>query len=260
MSARPAAVAGMFYPGEPRELSVTVRRMLDASKCRPNSHPKALIVPHAGYVYSGPIAASAYRQLDDIADRITRVVLIGPAHRVAVNGMAFPSVDAFSVPTGEVPLDRAAIDAALTLPETCVSDHAHALEHCLEVHLPFLQAELGDFTLVPIVVGRCAAPDVARVLESLWGGDETLIVVSSDLSHYHPYEVARNIDAHTTARILTRATDLSGEEACGAYAINGLMLAARGFGLSVHALDVRNSGDTAGDRRQVVGYGAYALD
>jgi len=250
----------MFYPGEPHALAAMVQHMLEETARQPGSHPKALIVPHAGYVYSGPIAAAAYRQLEAIAGKITRVVLIGPAHRVALNGMAFPSVDTFSVPTGVVRLDRAAIDAALKEPGTCISDRAHALEHCLEVHVPFLQAVLGEFALVPIVVGRSPPAEVARVLESLWGGEETLIVVSSDLSHYHPYATARAIDAHTTAQILARSTDLTGEEACGAYAINGLMVAARGHGLSVHALDVRNSGDTAGDRRQVVGYGAYALD
>jgi len=260
VSTRPAAVAGLFYPGDRHELAATVHHLLEQTTCQPGSHPKALIVPHAGYVYSGPIAATAYRQLEAIAGRITRVVLIGPAHRVALNGMAFPSVDTFAVPTGEVRLDRAAIDAALKLPGTCISDRAHALEHCLEVHVPFLQAVLGEFALVPIVVGHSQPAEVAHVLESLWGGEETLIVVSSDLSHYHPYDTARAIDAHTTAKILSRSTDLTGEEACGAYAINGLMVAARGHELTVHALDVRNSGDTAGDRRQVVGYGAYALD
>jgi AmmeMemoRadiSam system protein B len=261
MSTRPAAVAGMFYPGERAALGSAVHALLAAAA--PGARqaaPKALIVPHAGYVYSGPIAATAYRLLEDIADRITRVVLLGPAHRVYLTGMAFPSVDTFETPTGEVPLDRAAIDAALALPATCTSDQAHAMEHSLEVHLPFLQAVLGAFELVPIVVGDCAPADVSRVLERLWGGDETLIVVSSDLSHYHPYEVAKRIDAETTARIVSRETNLMGDEACGAHAINGLMLAARGFDLSVHTLDVRNSGDTAGDRSQVVGYGAYALD
>ncbi|HEY5646198.1 MAG TPA: AmmeMemoRadiSam system protein B [Pseudomonadales bacterium] len=260
MTTRTAAVAGMFYPGEPDRLAATVRQLLADSEPAPAAHPKALIVPHAGYVYSGPIAASAYRQLDGVAERISRVVLLGPAHRVPLIGMAFPSVDSFAVPGGDVPLDRAAIAAALELPGTCVSDEAHAFEHCLEVQLPFLQAVLGSFQLVPMVVGRASAMEVARVLECLWGGDETLIVVSSDLSHYLPYDHARRVDAHTTAKILARATDLTGEEACGAYAINGLLLAARGYGLSVHSLDVRNSGDTAGDRRQVVGYGSYALD
>ncbi|MGD8831224.1 MAG: AmmeMemoRadiSam system protein B [Pseudomonadales bacterium] len=259
MKTRSAAVAGMFYPEEPQMLAATVERLLDEAEPGSQQPPKALIVPHAGYVYSGPIAATAYRQLEAVADRITRVVLLGPAHRVPVAGMAFPSVDTFSVPTGEVPLDRKAIDAALRLPGTCVSDQAHAFEHCLEVHLPFLQAVLGNFQLVPIVVGQAAATEVAAVLEALWGGDETLIVISSDLSHYHPYDEARHIDAGTTAKIRTRSASLSGEEACGAYAINGLMLAARAHGLTVQVLDVRNSGDTAGDRRQVVGYGAYAL-
>ena len=174
--------------------------------------------------------------------------------------MAFPSMDAFTTPVGTVALDEKAIERALALPGTHISDQAHAQEHCLEVQLPFLEAVLGDFELVPMLVGRCPPAELARVLEALWGGEETLIVVSSDLSHYHPYEEARQIDDHTTAKIAARATNITGEEACGASAINGLMLVARGLGLSVHALDVRNSGDTAGDRNAVVGYGAYVLD
>jgi len=250
----------MFYPDDRDTLETTVHQMLDQALEYPAAVPKALIAPHAGYVYSGPVAASAYRLLENAADRITRVVLLGPAHRVHLRGLAFPSVDAFATPAGEIPIDRPAVESALALPATTISDEAHAMEHCLEVHLPFLQAVLGSFELVPIVVGDCPPEDIARVLECLWGGDETLIVVSSDLSHYHAYDVARERDARTTAKILSRSTNLTGEEACGAYAINGLMLAVRGFGLSVHALDVRNSGDTAGDRQQVVGYGAYAID
>lgn len=260
MTTRPTAVAGTFYPGARDALEKTVREMLAAAE--PDSDagaPKALIVPHAGYVYSGEVAAHGYRLLEKVAARITRVILLGPAHRVYVRGMALPSVDAFVTPSGEIPLDRSAIEAALTLPATTLSDEAHALEHCLEVHLPFLEQILDEFTLVPVLVGDCPPRDVARVLEALWGGEETLIVVSSDLSHYHPYEVARSLDARTTEKILDRATTLTGEEACGAHAINGLMVVASQLGLSVHPLDVRNSGDTAGDRRQVVGYGAYAL-
>ncbi len=260
MTTRPAAVAGSFYPDDRERLEAIVRDLLEHAAVHAGAVPKALIVPHAGYVYSGAVAATAYRTLAGAAAGITRVVLLGPAHRVPVEGMAFPSVDRFATPFGEVPVDREAIDAALALPGTLVSDRAHAAEHCLEVHLPFLQALLGAFQLVPIVVGRCAPASVARVLELLWGGAETLIVVSSDLSHYHPYDAARKLDARTTARILARETSLSGEEACGAHAINGLMVAARDFGLTVRKLDVRNSGDTAGDRRQVVGYGAYALN
>jgi len=264
MSTRPAAVAGAFYPGEAGKLADTVSTLLadepvQVSPPRVARLPKAMILPHAGYVYSGPVAATGYRLLAGAADRIRRVVLLGPAHRVYLPGMALPSVQRFEVPTGSVDLDRNLIDELLALPGTHTDDEAHAMEHCLEVHLPFLQAVLDHFELVPIVVGQCPAPQVAAVLEAAWGGDETIIIVSSDLSHYHTYAAAREIDTATTARILARSANLQGEEACGASAINGLMLAARGHDLTVHALDIRNSGDTAGDRRQVVGYGAYAL-
>ena len=261
MTTRPAAVAGTFYPEDRETLEAMIQAMLAAADPASDpGFPKALIAPHAGYVYSGEVAASAYRLLEQAAGQITRVVLLGPAHRVYLRGMALPSVEEFGMPSGRIPLDHAGIDVALALPGTVVSDEAHALEHCLEVHLPFLRALLDPFSLIPILVGDCSPQDVARVLEALWGGPETLIVVSSDLSHYHPYDVARELDAATTGDILARATNLTGEQACGANAINGLMVAARKFGLSVRALDVQNSGDTAGDRRQVVGYGAYALD
>ena len=255
---RPAAVAGAFYPGDPEDLEASVARMLEGASAPVDAVPKALIAPHAGYVYSGPIAATAYQLLARHRQGIRRVVLLGPAHRAYLEGLAFPSVDAFETPLGDVPLDRQAINQALALPGTVVSDEAHALEHCLEVQLPFLQRVLSDFQLVPILVGRCPAETVARVLESLWG-DQTLLIISSDLSHYHAYEEARQLDAQTSARILARDEGLHGEEACGAAAINGLMRLARDHDLAVSALDVRNSGDTAGDRHQVVGYGAYVL-
>jgi AmmeMemoRadiSam system protein B len=258
VTARQAAVAGSFYPGDSESLRATVTRLLGDAATTDAATPRALIAPHAGYVYSGPIAASAYHLLEKQAARFRRVVLIGPAHRVHLSGMAFPSVDAFETPLGEVHLDRDAIEQALTLPATGLSDDAHAFEHCLEVQLPFLQTVLEDFRLVPIVVGDCPAEHVARVLEALWD-DGTLIVVSSDLSHYHPYEQARQLDARTTSKILVRDDALTGEEACGARAINGLMRIAQQHDLSVTSLDVRNSGDTAGDRSQVVGYGAYVL-
>jgi AmmeMemoRadiSam system protein B len=260
MTARPAAVAGTFYPADRESLETMVQALLAVSDPGSNAGlPKALIAPHAGFIYSGEVAASAYRMLEEAQGQITRVVLLGPAHRVYLRGMALPSVEAFDTPFGRIPLDHAGIDVALALPGTVISDEAHAQEHCLEVHLPFLSALLEEFSLIPIVVGECPPEEVARVLEALWGGPETLIVVSSDLSHYHAYETAREIDAATSSDILARATNLTGEQACGAHAINGLMVAARKFGLGVRALDVRNSGDTAGDRRQVVGYGAYAL-
>ncbi|MEJ2297994.1 MAG: AmmeMemoRadiSam system protein B [Woeseiaceae bacterium] len=258
MKARRAAVAGLFYPADRPSLERSVAELL-ASAPAGDGTPKAIIAPHAGYQYSGPTAAHAYRLLESRRDRIRRVVLIGPAHRVCLRGMALPSVDAFSTPLGDVPVDTEAVGEILGLPRVEVSDEAHANEHSLEVHLPFLQAVLDDFRVVPIVVGACPAPEVERVLETLWGGDETLIVASSDLSHFHNYDEARDIDANTTARIEALETTLDGEEACGAYALNGLLRAASKRNLDIRTLDVRNSGDTAGDRGRVVGYGAYAV-
>lgn len=258
MTARPAAVAGMFYPAETASLESTVAALLAAAP-EGGDGVKAIVAPHAGYQYSGPTAACAYRQLEHRKASIERVVLLGPAHRVYLQGMALPSVDAFATPLGDVPIDAEGVTKALALPATRISDEAHAFEHSLEVHLPFLQAVLDDFRLVPIVVGVCPAREVEAVLEALWGGDETLIVVSSDLSHYHSYDDACSIDANTTARIEAGEATLHGDEACGAYALNGLMLAAKARGLHARTLDVRNSGDTAGDRQRVVGYGAYAL-
>ena len=258
MKARQAAVAGMFYPADTATLERTVAQLLAAAPAGDDG-AKAIIAPHAGYQYSGLTAAHAYRLLEGRREKIRRVVLLGPAHRVYLEGMALPSVDAFRTPLGDVPVDADAAGRVLGMPGMQVSDEAHAFEHSLEVHLPFLQAVLDEFTLVPIVVGACPAREVEAVLEVLWGGHETLIVVSSDLSHFQSYEEAREIDAQTTARIESRDASLHGEDACGAYAVNGLLLAAKAHGLQVRALDVRNSGDTAGDKRRVVGYGAYAV-
>ena len=249
----------MFYPAQAATLKRAVTELLAAAPAG-DGDAKAIIAPHAGYVYSGPTAARAYRLLESRRDRIRRVVLIGPAHRVYLQGLAVPSVDAFTTPLGDIAIDTKAVQQALDLPGVQISDEAHAAEHSLEVHLPFLQTVIDDFKLVPIVVGVCDAIEVETVLEALWGGDETLIVASSDLSHFHPYTEAQEIDANTTARIEARETSLRGEEACGAYALNGLLLAATAKGLRVRTLDVCNSGDTAGDRFRVVGYGAYALN
>src|SRR5210317_2175010 len=258
MKARRAAVAGMFYPVDKAVLERTVAELLAAAPAS-SDNAKAIIAPHAGYQYSGPTAAHAYRLLEGRRDRIGRVVLLGPAHRVYLQGMAVPSVDAFKTPLGNVMIDAEAVGKVLDLPGMQVSDEAHADEHSLEVHLPFLQTVLDDFRLVPIVVGNCPAHEVEAVLSELWGGDETLIVVSSDLSHFHAYDMAREIDASTTARIEARDATLHGEDACGANAVNGLLLAATSQGLQVRTLDTRNSGDTAGDKSRVVGYGAYAI-
>lgn len=258
MKTRQAAVAGLFYPAETATLERAVAKLLAAAPAA-DDDAKAIIAPHAGYQYSGPTAAHVYRMLEGRQERIRRVVLLGPAHRVYLQGMALPSVGAFTTPLGDVPIDADGVEQALAMPGTQVSDEAHAAEHSLEVHLPFLQTVLDDFKLVPIVVGVCTAHHVEAVLETLWGGDETVIIVSSDLSHFHPYSEARDIDANTTARIEAREPTLHGEEACGAYALNGLLLAAKARGLHVRTLDLRNSGDTAGDKNRVVGYGAYVL-
>ena len=260
MKTRSPAVAGMFYPRSGPELAECIEEMLaGVVEGAKSNAAKVLIVPHAGYIYSGPIAASAYCLLHARRQSISRVILLGPAHRVYLTEMALPSALFFSTPLGEVPIDRRTVDEALTVAGVIVSDEAHAAEHSLEVHLPFLQMMLDSFELLPVVVGQCAAERVAALLEVCWGGDETLIVISSDLSHYLPYADAQAVDAHTTELILQRSSELTGEQACGAYAINGLMRVARQRSLWVEALDVRNSGDTAGDRSQVVGYGAYAL-
>ena len=255
---RPPAVAGLFYPADPNVLQRSVEGYL-AGATEFSHRPKAIIAPHAGYVYSAPIAASAYRLMEPMRGQISRVVLLGPVHRVWVNGLALPDAQVFETPLGSISLDREAMEQIAGLPQVEVLAAAHAQEHSLEVQLPFLQAVLGDFKLVPLAVGGATPDQVAEVLERLWGGDETLIVVSSDLSHYLPYQASSNVDKATARSILDLRTDLGGDQACGAHPINGLLLAARHHGLRPHLLDLRNSGDTAGDRDRVVGYGAFAF-
>ena len=258
MNVRHPAVAGLFYPAEASVLTREVRHYLAEAKVF-TYRPKAIIAPHAGYIYSAPIAASAYRLLDPLRNQISRVVLLGPVHRVWVLGLALPGVEAFETPLGSISLDQEAMAELADLPQVEILTAAHAQEHSLEVQLPFLQEVLGNFRLVPLVVGGATAEQVAEVLERLWGGDETLIVVSSDLSHYLPYQTGSNVDKATARAILDLRTDLTGEQACGAHPINGLLLAAKHHGLRPHLLDLRNSGDTAGDRDRVVGYGAFAF-
>lgn len=256
---RPPAVAGMFYPAAAATLQATVDALLAAAPATAMTQPKAIIAPHAGYIYSGPTAARIYAALAPWRQTIRRVVLLGPTHRVAVRGLALPACHAFATPLGTIPLDAAAMAALDELPEVCRNDAAHALEHSLEVHLPFLQRALDAFTLVPLAVGDAAPEAVAEVLDRLWGGDETLIVVSSDLSHFLPYATAQQVDGNTCRHILALDTHIHPEQACGAYPINGLLLAARRRGLQARLLDLCNSGDTAGDRDRVVGYAAFAF-
>jgi len=260
-SLRPAAVAGLFYPADPAQLGADIDAYLARARPPAAAGPiKALIVPHAGYVYSAPIAATAYAALAPQAGRIRRVILLGPTHRVAVRGLAVPTVDSFATPLGPLPIDAEARQRIADLPQVVADDGAHALEHSLEVQLPFLQRLLGPFTLLPLAVGAASGEAVAQVLERLWGGEETLILVSSDLSHYQPYAEAERADQATCARIAAARADLAPREACGAIPINGLLLAAARHGLRPRLLDRRNSGDTAGDRERVVGYAAFALE
>jgi len=254
MKIRPAAVAGMFYPADAGELGASVATALGRASVEAvaMSSPKALIVPHAGYIYSGLTAAFAYAAINPAA--IKRVVLFGPAHRVAFYGVALPDCHAFVTPLGQVRLDQAGMQAALDFPQVSLNGQAHAEEHSLEVQLPFLQTVLSDFDLVPLCVGMSEPESVAEVMSALWGGDETLLVISSDLSHYHVYEEARMLDRMSIDALLAKAHDLSHDQACGATAINALQLLAGKKNLTPLLLDYRNSGDTAGDKERVVGY------
>lgn len=259
-STRPPAVAGTFYPADRRQLQAMIRAFL-SEKTDEGRQPKAIIAPHAGYVYSGSIAASAYRRLRPGRHRIRRVVLAGPSHRVGFKGIAVPSATAFSTPLGDVPLDRDAIASLSEFPFVQVLDPAHAAEHSLEVQLPFLQEVLEVFSLVPLVVGDADPAEVAQVLERVWGGDETVIVISSDLSHYHDYATAQRMDRKTSQAIeALRPAALDYEDACGRLPVSGLLLAAKQHGLTAKTIDLRNSGDTAGPKDRVVGYGAYIVD
>jgi AmmeMemoRadiSam system protein B len=258
-SVRHAAVAGKFYPQDTGELEAQVRGMLSAV-AKTGPAPKALIAPHAGYVYSGSIAASAYGRLREAAERIHRVVLVGPAHQLPVRGIAASGAGWFETPLGRVPTDREALASILDLPQIIVRDEAHEFEHSLEVQIPFLQVVLNNFQIVPLLVGDATSKEVAEVLERLWGGPETCIVVSSDLSHYHDYETARQFDTATSRAIEQLAPEeIGSEQACGHIPIKGLLKLAKRHGLSARMVNLQNSGDTAGPRGQVVGYGSYVF-
>ena len=257
---RPAAVSGSFYPRQPEALAQEVAALLGAAKQHKSATPKALIAPHAGYIYSGPVAAHAYARLEPARGRIKRVVMLGPAHFVAVRGLALPDACGFATPLGMVPLDEVNVEMLSRLPQVLQSKAAHASEHSLEVQLPFLQTVLEKFTLVPLAVGDATPEEIADVLDLVWGGEETLIVVSSDLSHYLPYETARRVDQATAQAILELRQSISHQQACGASPVNGLILAAQRHCLKPELLDLRNSGDTAGDRSRVVGYAAFAFN
>ncbi|MDE3068263.1 MAG: AmmeMemoRadiSam system protein B [Verrucomicrobiota bacterium] len=257
---RPAAVAGSFYPAQPAQLGRMVETFLEEAKSGWTPDPKAVIAPHAGYIYSGPIAGSAFRAWAEHPKSIRRIILLGPSHYVAFPGIALPRAAGFLTPFGPVPVDARAIAQLRSLPRICEFDPAHEREHCLEVELPFLQQTVSDFAIVPLVIGEATDDEVRDAVELLWGGDETRFVLSSDLSHYHDYDTARWMDRATAAAIEgARPEQLSANQACGCLAIRGFLKAAARRGLNARALDLRNSGDTAGPRDSVVGYGAFAF-
>jgi AmmeMemoRadiSam system protein B len=257
------AVAGSFYPRDTKALRRAVRNQLEAERAGLRSEapwPKALIVPHAGYDYSGPVAARAYLALEPSAEVVRRVVLVGPSHRVAFEGLAVPTCRAFATGLGSVPIDELAREQVLSLPFVHARDDAHRDEHSLEVQLPFLQEVLERFVVLPIVVGRATGAQVAEALEVVWGGEDTVIVISSDLSHFLDYETAKRRDAATALAIERLEPEHIGyEDACGCIGVRGILRAAVAHGLAVERLDLRSSGDTAGGRREVVGYGAWAF-
>ncbi len=257
---RPAAVAGRFYPGDPGQLRREVDRFLAEAPPPRGAPPKAIIAPHAGYPFSGPIAGTAFAAWRGRGEDIRRVVLLGPAHYVHFIGLATPSWTAFATPLGQVPVDDHALAVARDLEAVSELDEAHEPEHCLEVELPFLQTLLPSFTLVPVLVGETLGQEVDQLLTALWGGPETRFVVSSDLSHYHGYEEAQRLDGSTAGMIARMDVSALGpDQACGWEAIRGLVSVAKTKGLRAEVLDVRNSGDTAGSRGRVVGYGAFAF-
>jgi MEMO1 family protein len=257
-NSRKPAVAGQFYPNDPQELTQLLKKLYATSRTCQVSQVKAIIVPHAGYIYSGEIAASAYMALIPQIHKIKRVVLLGPAHRVGFHGLATTTDNYFSTPLGDIAIDKSSISIIESLPQVVSLDRAHTHEHSLEVQLPFLQNLLDEFTLVPLVVGECNSQQVSEVLELLWGGEETLIVISSDLSHYNSYNDALHQDRKTSESIVNmQPENIEFDDACGQIPIKGLLMSATRHNLKALQVDLRNSGDTAGTRDRVVGYGAY---
>ena len=234
------AVAGGFYPADPGALSDLVARLLAEARSE-IAGPKAIVAPHAGLVYSGAVAATAYRALAANRQQIRRVVLIGPAHRMAVKGIVLPRADAFATPLGEIPLDWKAMAPLLTMPEVTVNERPFAREHSLEVHLPFIQRALGPVTLVPMLAGAVAPERVEAVLDAVWGGPETAIIISSDLSHYHDYDTANGHDRACSKAIeLLKPEDIADHQACGRIGIKGLIRVARRLGLRAPTHAQRN--------------------
>ena len=264
MTIRNAAVAGTFYPSDEGELYADVNRMLNATTFPKQAdvatyHPKALILPHAGYIYSGSVAAKGYRLLEGVKNSINRVVILGPSHSVAFRGIALPRSDYFSTPLGQIAVDQQAYEQLHSISCVFQSDEAHLHEHSLEVHLPFLQVQLNRFKLIPLVVGDATASEVADVIRTYIDLDDVLIIVSTDLSHFLDYKQAQQTDRQTSELICDKFTEIKGHQACGSRPLNGILKLAKEQDLQVEELAVCNSGDTAGDKSRVVGYGAYVV-
>ncbi|WP_281647624.1 AmmeMemoRadiSam system protein B [Parendozoicomonas sp. Alg238-R29] len=258
MSVRQPAVAGSFYPANKTSLKDTIASLLADASTR-DLYSRILVVPHAGYIYSGAIAASAYKLLEQYPHPIEQVILLGPSHRTPLHGLALPDSSVFHTPLGAIEINTELVEQLLPLSQVQVLEAAHELEHSLEVQLPFLQVCLKNFKLLPLVVGEADSIAVSEVLETVWGGSETLIIISTDLSHFHSYDEAKVIDQNTVNGIEALDNTLTGEQACGCRPLNGLLTLAREKDLKVETLDIRNSGDTVGNHDRVVGYGAFAL-
>jgi MEMO1 family protein len=257
---RQPAVAGTFYPANSGQLGQIIKQFL-ADAATMAKAPKAIIAPHAGYIYSGSVAAKGYARLKNVTLPITRVILIGPSHNVAFRGIAVSRAENFFTPLGLVPVDLAAIEMLLKFPFVQYIEQAHTHEHSLEVQLPFLQEVLHDFKIVPVVTGDASAEQVADVIKALWGGGETLVIISSDLSHYHNYATAKQLDQLTSQHIEhLRYEQLDRNSVCGLVPISGLLKVAKEKLLSIKTVDLRNSGDTFGNKDRVVGYGTYVID
>jgi AmmeMemoRadiSam system protein B len=257
---RQPAVAGSFYPADAHHLHTMVEQYLKDARSL-SKVPKAIIAPHAGFIYSGPIAASAYARLTRARNIIKQVILIGPSHQIHFSGLAASNASHFSTPLGDIPLNQSSIAAIIDLPYIDYFEEAHTFEHSLEVHLPFLQETLDKFSIVPLVVGNATPEHVSTVLDKLWGGPETLIVISSDLSHYHDYQTAQYLDQETSEKIEQLNYELlAANSACGAIPISGLLAFAKARSLAINTIDLRNSGDTEGNKDRVVGYGAYVIE
>ena len=255
------AVAGQFYTSNPVELKQQINNFLQHAEMSQEAPPKAIIAPHAGYIYSGPVAATAYKTLESIKAKIRQVVIMSPAHRYGFRGIAWSQADYFRTPLGDIPVDKKAITKLDDLEYVMPLEKAFEGEHALEVHLPFLQVSLEEFSILPFIVGMASPQQVAEVLNRLWGDEQTLIVISSDLSHFHEYHQAQQQDKRTSNNIEALNYEaIAGEDACGTYPLSGLLLTARQKQLHASVLDLRNSGDTAGDKNSVVGYGAYIVN